>query len=154
MLHKHSCTCFYVDGFLDEEITLWMPGAIGRGHRCLPGAGGKEAAGVFSLALLAAIAQNFPTVLTMMWKVWQHVYFLALATAPPYKGPWPPTCLFNALTNVLASNSILPQRWTPRLPVSLSRTKTFENLVFSTQWGRAFSGKFTNYLGHKFKNQS
>lgn len=56
--------------------------------------GGKEATGVFSLALLAAIAQNFPTVLTMMWKVWQHVYFLALATAPPYKGLWPLTCLF------------------------------------------------------------
>lgn len=172
MLHKYSCTCFCVDSFLDKEITLWMAGTIGGGHRCLPGAGGWESSRSFFCSLLAAIAQSFPTVFTVMWQAWQCVRFLTLASAPPCKGPWPLTCLFCALINVLASNSILPQLPTPRplvslsLSLSLSRSLclslslkqrssvAFWKACLPHSMERAFSGKFINYLGHKFKNQA
>lgn len=113
---------------------------------------GEEAAGVFSLALLAAIAQNFPHSPHHHGEGVTACILPSLGYSPSLQGPVATHLSFCALTNVLASNNILPQLWTPRLPRTAVQL-SFERLIFSSQRGRAFSGQFINHLGHKFKNQ-
>lgn len=121
ILHKYSCTCFYVDCVLDAEIILWIPGAIDRGHRCPPGTGGWESHRSPFSGPVGCHCSELSHVLTVTWQAWQHVKpNLGFSPPPPPQGPVATHLPFCALINVLASNSILPQLWTPRLPVSLS----------------------------------
>lgn len=73
ILHKYSCTCFYVDCVLDAEIILWIPGAIDRGHRCPPGTGGWESHRSPFSGPVGCHCSELSHVLTVTWQAWQHV---------------------------------------------------------------------------------